>query len=159
MAGWFKELYGDSEEVKTAWKIYNSQSKRDKEETKREILAELESRNNLIKQEESKYNDWVTNEVVRLQDEGEKFDKNKLLKIMADYRPTTEDGRSLDFNKGIELYKKIYNEDDNKDKNKIRKQIADNTVNDTKANKSDNKPLTFKDLRHKSFLSLIQDEE
>jgi len=157
MAGWFEELYGDSEETKAAWKIYRTQSQKDREETKREILAEIEARNSAIVNEEKKWNGWVDSEISRLQDEGEKFDVNKLKKVMVDYRPTTEDGKSLDFNKGIELYKKLYGSNDDKDKNKIRKQIADTTT--TKANKSESGYMTPGSLRNKSFLTLAEENE
>lgn len=161
MAGWFKELYGDSEEVKTAWKIYNQQTLQERERVKREILAEFESKEIKAKQEDEKWNNWVNNEVERLEDEGENFDRNKLLKIMKDYRPTTEDGSSLDFNKGLDLYKKIYNNDnaDDKNKNTIKKKIADTTTDSTKNNKNEHPFLTQKELRHKSFLSLTEDNE
>lgn len=157
MAGWFGELYGDSEETKTAWKIYKTQSLKDREETKREILAEIEARNSAVVQEEARWNNWVDGEISRLQDEGEKFDVNKLKKVMVDYRPTTEDGKSLDFDKGLELYKKLYGSNEDKDKNKIRKQIADTTT--TKANKSDSGYMTPGSLRHKSFSTLAEEGE
>lgn len=156
-AGWFKELYGDSEETKIAWKIYKTQSLKDREETKREILAEIEARNSAVVQEEARWNNWVDGEISRLQDEGEKFDVNKLKKVMVDYRPTTEDGKSLDFDKGLELYKKLYGSNEDKDKNKIRKQIADTTT--TKANKSDSGYMTPGSLRHKSFSTLAEEGE
>ena len=78
---------------------------------------------------------------------------------MVDYRPSTEDGNSLDFDKGLALYKKLYGEDDNKDKNKIRKQIADTTVNGTKSTKSDSGYMTPGSLRNKSFLTLAEEGE
>lgn len=156
IAGWFKELYGENED---AWKIYNTQSKRDREETKREILAELENKSKSQEQESVKWNNWVDNEVIKLAEDGHKFDRNKLMKIMVDYKPTDETG-NLDFNKGIDLYEKLYKEEPiDKDKSNIKKKIADTT---TSAGKSiQDKPafLTAKQLRYKSFTTLAEDSE
>lgn len=152
IAGWFKELYGENED---AWKIYSAQTKRDREETKKEILKELEAKTNEEVENNVKWNNWRDSELSKLEESGKKFDRNKLLKLMVDYKPTDNNG-NLDFEKGYSLYEKLYKEEKDVKKNEIKKKVADMTSG---GKQEKDKPLylTANDLRHKSFSSLIGD--
>ncbi len=155
IAPWFIDLYGENEE---AWKIYNTQSKADKAQMKKEIVEELGAQAKQPQKEEDDRNAWIESEVGRLEDEGNEFDRNKLLKIMVDYTPTNNEG-TLDFDKGLVLYNKL-NKTVAKDKTKtkLKKKIADSTTSNKKTTKSEPKFMTSEMLRHKSMQALAEGE-
>ena len=75
------------------------------------------------KTKESEYwNNWVGDQVQSLKDEGLKFDKNELMKVMYDYKPTDDEG-NLDFRKGYEIMEVLKKKDP--EKTEARKKIAD----------------------------------
>lgn len=118
---WFSRLYGDDPEV---WKEYERADKERREEIKAEIREEFEERRKNEEADVVKNNQWVRESLQTLKDEGHKFEKNELLKIMVDYQPTDEKG-NLDFHRGLEIYNKI--NEKNPDKANARKKIAGNT--------------------------------
>lgn len=154
IAGWFKELYGDNEE---AWKIYNAQSKKDRESIKEEVMSEVNELKDVInsQKEEKDRNQWVKDEVSSLIDEGHKFDENKFLKFMVDYKPSDDKG-NISFKKGIELYNKVEGGPVKKDKT-VRKKVAEATIG---ANKSsgDTPKYGNSGISHKSFSSLVDED-
>lgn len=117
---WFSRLYGDDE---IAYEEYNKADQIRKEEIKKEIREEFEKAQKKEEEDTKKWVDWVKQSVQELKDEGKKFDKNALLKIMTDYKPTDDNG-NLDFHRGYEILQAIGKKDS--DKITEKKKIADN---------------------------------
>lgn len=159
---WFSRIFGDSEE---AWQNYYEQTKREKEEIVKTVFSALEKRQEKVKEEETKWNQWVDSEVKRLEESGEEFDRKELLKIMVDYTPSDNSG-NLDFDKGLKLYKQLGNkkqaekkelDDKKKETNSVRKKIADTTVSKSKKDTSKDGIVSFGDVRFKSFDQLADE--
>lgn len=98
---WFAKYFGDDEE---AWQGFQQMTSAAKEEAKAEALAELKREQETSSKESQRWTGWVNEQIEALEDEGETFERNALLKVMDEYRPTGEDG-NLDFRKGLELLK------------------------------------------------------
>lgn len=98
---WFTRYFGEDEE---AWKGFQDMTSAAKEQAKQEALQELASRETTEKEAMRQASEWVDEQVELLAESGEKFDRNSLLKVMDEYRPTDDDG-NLDFRKGLELLK------------------------------------------------------
>jgi len=116
---WFSDAFGDNPEV---WEKYQSHEKEAREEIKREIREELESEQNHKAEESQKWEDWVDDQIETLKDDGLKFEKNELMKVMVDYKPTDEQG-NIDFKRGYEILQMTKKKDP--EKSEARKQIAD----------------------------------
>jgi len=97
--GWFSELYGENE---TAWKKYQEHDKQIRDEIKEEIREGLEKEQKEKEESVNKWSEWIDDQVKDLKDEGLKFDRNELMKVMFDYKPADEKG-NLDFHKGYEI--------------------------------------------------------
>ena len=119
---WFSRLYGDDPGV---YAEYAKADKERREEIKAEIREEFEEKRKKDEEEIEKNNKWVKESIQSLKDEGYKFEKNELLKIMVDYQPTDENG-NLDFKKGLKLLEKL-NEKGIDKKKEEKKKIADNS--------------------------------
>lgn len=145
---WFSELYGDN---KTAWQKHQAHTKVEKEEWKKEVLAEQTQVRKQTDEEAQKWDKWVNDEVQNLKDEGKVFDRNKLLKVMTDYKPTSDD-KGLDFQKGFKIYEMQEAEDPSK--TNARKELADATTKTTKGEKKSDENKTFKDLRNTPWSKL-----
>jgi hypothetical protein len=96
---WFKKYFGDDKE---AWDGFQQMNSTAKGEAKAEALAELKREQESSGKESARWESWVSEQVEALEDEGEAFEKNALLKVMDEYKPTDEEG-NLDFRKGLEL--------------------------------------------------------
>lgn len=118
---WFTELYGENE---TAWTKFKEQDKATREEIKREIREELKNEQEEKENASTKWNTWIDEQVTSLKDEGLKFDKNELMKIMMDYKPS-DDAGNLDFKKGYEIMELLKKKDP--EKSKTRKEIVDDS--------------------------------
>ena len=108
------------------WKnYYLSEEKRMSQIEERAVekaIARIEEKQANQSKEAQTYEKWVEDGLETLKESGAKFDQNKLLKIMVDYKPSDEEG-SLDFNKGYEIYQLLESKD-NKGSQE-RKIIAD----------------------------------
>lgn len=147
---WFIELYGANE---VAWRKYSEHDRAQRDEMKREVLAEQEATRQQQTQEAAHWNKWVDTEIDKLKEEGHTFDRNKLIKTMLDYRPTDEQG-NFDFKRGIEIYKLNESKDDPA-KSQARKELADATTRSPGSGGSKKKDyMTAGDLRHRSWANL-----
>lgn len=141
---WFEKLYGANQE---AWVAYRDREKVREEEIEQRVIERQKQTQQQQVAEQKKWEGWVDAEVARLQGEGKVFDRNKLLKVMVDYGPTT--GDSFDFNKGYAIYEKL--EAPDTEKSQARKQLADQTTTSTRGEKPKKDYMTTADLRHKSW--------
>ncbi len=155
---WFVELFGDNEE---AWKKYSLYTEHQRERLKDDILQELSKQEEQKKNEQKKMDEWVDNEIQKLEDDPsiKSFDRNKLLKVTLEYLPTDENG-NIDFRKGYDLMIKL--QDTTKDANKKdkiteeKKKIADKTIGGSQRESQQPTYKTSNDLRNKSFTDLIR---
>src|SRR3990167_3410001 len=147
---WFKELYGENE---VAWQKYAEHSQQEREQMKKDILAEQETKREEAKKEETYWNGWVEEGIKSLQATGLEFDRNALIKTMLDNpKEVTNALGNFDFNLGYKLYR---------EKNPIsqvntdaRKKLADTTTKSSSTEKSSKDYKTSNDLRNMSWNQL-----
>ena len=144
---WFIELYGDN---KTAWRKYEVHEQEKEQAIEAKLLERQEQTRKKNEDETLKWNKWVDDEISKLQEEGKKFDRNKLIKVMLDYSPTTNN--SFDFQKGYKIYEKLETEDPAK--SNARKELADATTKTDKTEKKSKDYMTSNELRGKSWHEL-----
>lgn len=149
---WFRELYGDSA---SAWKKYEHREKERETEIEQRLIQRQELAEKQKVEEATRWNKWVDGELEQLQSEGHKFDRNKLIKTMLDFRPT-DDSNNFDFRKGLAIYQALEEKEKTKDveKSNARKELADTTTKVSRGDPPQKDYLTAKDLRHRSWGSL-----
>lgn len=119
---WFSKLYGENSE---AWEAYQEHPAALKEQIKQELREDNEREIAHARAEEQKYNQWIEDEILKLQAEGLEFDRNELIKTVLDYGPTDENN-NYDFRKAygiLQLNKQV----PQKPSNEAKKKIADMT--------------------------------
>ncbi len=151
---WFKGLYG--EDQPEMWNEYNAERKADRDALKQEILVEQreEQSERISKQnEEVQYwNEWIDTEVDKLKADGKSFNRNELLKVALEFKPTDEQG-NIDLEKSYELMERMKAKDTKK--SKARKELADSTISDTRGEESPKDFRTPKDLKGRSWEDII----
>jgi hypothetical protein len=146
---WFQELYGNNQ---VAWQKYSEYDKQQREQIKRDIIAEQEQARSQIAEESNRWNKWVDTEIDKLSSDGAKFDKNKLIKVMLDYRPTDENN-NFDFKAGLKIYQALEGNDNSA--SQARKELADTTTRSSSRGEPKKKDyMTPADLRNRSWMSL-----
>lgn len=147
---WFVELYGENQ---VAYNKYQEHEQARTTEIEERILARQREEYQREAQESEKWTKWVDTEVARLEADGLKFDKNKLIKTMIDYSPTDEHN-NLSFDKGYKIYEAMEGKPDTA-KSDARKQLADTvTKATTKGEPAQKDYMTSNDLRGRSMMSL-----
>lgn len=146
---WFRELYGDNVE---AYKKLQAHEQQTYQEIEQRVLNAQEARKQQELQEISKWNGWVDGEVSRLQSEGKAFEKNELLKVMIDYRPSDDKG-NFDFNKGYAIYEALKTKEA-QPKSDARKKLGDTASHGGKGEAPKKDFQTTNDLRHKDWTEL-----
>ncbi len=145
----WKALWGDNPEAYQKWLELENERK---DQVKREIVEEQQKAEQQKVAEAQHWSKWVDDEIKKLQDAGNQFDRNKLIKTMLDYRPTDENG-NFDFNLGMKIYKT--ENPDNSEKTEAKKQVADMV---TKSGSKQDTPKkgfkTSEEMRRKSWASL-----
>ena len=101
---WFSKRYGNNPEL---YKQYQEANDTYKKQIKDELLAEMKEEATREQREQEQVNAWVQEKLSELHDGGEEFDDKALLKVMQEWRPITDDGTSLDFQKGLALLKQF----------------------------------------------------
>lgn len=146
---WFIELYGENA---TAWAKYQEHDARQRQEIKNEIIRDQEEQRTRQTQEADKWQKWVDEEIGKLEADGKKFDKNKLIKTMLEFRPTDENN-NFDFQAGYRIYEAL--ESKGTQSNEARKELADTVNKPSKASDPVKKDyMTPSDLRGKSWNAL-----
>lgn len=140
---WFKSIYGDNPE---AYRLHQQHEKDIIQQAKVEALQEIEATKSNAQAEEQAANQWLEDSITELQNQGLKFERNKLLKIALEYSPTDEQG-NLSMKKAYSIYEKLEAAEGN-DKSEARKKLASAVAPDT-SNGSEGKKnyLTSADIR------------
>lgn len=146
---WFRELYGDNE---AAWTKYSEHDRAQRDEIKREVLQEQESLRKREADDANRWNKWVEDQIIKLQNDGKQFDRNKLIKTILEYRPTDENN-NFDFEKGYRIYEALEQKEADPQKSQARKQLAD-IAGSTKGDKKAQDYQTPATLRNKSWSNL-----
>jgi hypothetical protein len=144
---WFTELYGDNE---VAWQKYAEHSRKERDEIKSELLAEQEANHQRAIEDERYWNNWVEEGIKGLQDEGKKFERNELIKVMLDYRPTDNMG-GFDFQAGYKILEAIKEKEIDPAHSQARKRLADTTTKSSHSEKVTKDYMTSNELRGKSW--------
>lgn len=145
----WKALWGDNPDAYQKWLAL--EAKRE-EKVKKDILEEQQKQVEQQKAETDHWNKWVSDELGKLEAEGNKFDRNALIKTMLDFRPTDEHN-NFDFKKGYEIYKALNPE--NTVKADARKQVADMVTKGGSKTDGDKKHFrTSDEMRRRSWGSL-----
>jgi len=100
---WFVTQFGDDPKV---WSQYLRSRQSDKEAVKAEVLREINSEREAESRRTAEYQQWVDDEVDSLRGEGLKFDRNRLMKIAVEYRPTDDRGQ-VDFRKAYDIMRML----------------------------------------------------
>lgn len=140
---WFTELYGENE---TAWNKYQEHDKENREEIKRELRDEIQREQKEKEESANKWNNWIEDQINSLKEEGKKFDRNELMKVMMEYKPSDENG-NLDFQKGYQIMEVLKKKDP--EKINARKEIVDE--GNSKAEPQAKKWFTPDDMRGKGW--------
>jgi len=149
---WFKGIYGDDT---NAWNSYQTDQAAERARIKQELIQEQQQVQRAQEERVQRWEQYQTESINRLRDEGKEFDKNELMDIMYKYRPTDDLG-NFDFTKGYELLTAIKATKVNPEKSKARKDIADispsKSTPDTKRDYS-----TANDFRGKSIYDIVRE--
>ena len=151
-------LYGDDELSRKAFMADQKRTLKLKEEILQEFKKAQEEERRKSEEETSKWEKWVDDELTQLKESGEKFEKNKLLKIAFDYKPTDESG-NISFPKALEIMRLLEGGDTKaQPKKQIQKDIASKTLSDNRGETKVQTKPSVNTLRNRSFQSLIDEE-
>ncbi len=109
--------------------------------------------------EEKKWADWVNTSLDKLEDEGNKFDRNELQKVALEYLPTDLNG-NIDFGKALKIMTQLKAHENaaQEVKSDARKRLADTAnASANRAEKPAPKFQTAKSLRNQSWDSLVRE--
>lgn len=151
-------VYGDDDVSRKAYKInqemVSTATKAAIEAYKHDQAAEAERAAKI----ESDNKQWVQSEISKLQDSGEKFDKNKLMKVAVDYQPFDENG-NISFSKALKIYRMIESAEAKQDNSvSIQKQVAAKTQSTNQGGSSAEPKPSVNSLRSRSFHSLLTND-
>lgn len=146
---WFQELYGNNP---TAWEKYAEHSKTEREEIKKELVADQERQRAEAVQEEQKWGKWVEDGLASLEAKGYKFERNELIQTMLTYRPTDENN-NFDFEAGYKILSATKPKEDDA-KPLARKQLADTVTKSSKNSPVQKDYMTPSELRKTSWNKL-----
>lgn len=143
---WYKYYYGEDAK---GYELYKQFHNSEKERIKQEALEEIRKAELQEQETTQKWNNWIEDQIKSLEDNGKKFDRNKLLKQMEDYPIYGKDGL-YDFNKSYELYEK-FNPSNDSSKSEARKEIANNTTSGSKGEPKQRDYVTAREVRGRGF--------
>ena len=164
--GWFSELFGENP---AAWKKYQVFTKSEREQLQNEILTTIRSEMKQATEESKKWESWVDEEVVRLESDSEivadlkklnlKFNRNEVLKVALDYRPSDDQGNiSLRLAYDIWKSQKLSQKPEDPNATDEKKKLADKTMGKGKGEGDKKDYRTPADLQGKSFRDLVPNE-
>ena len=146
---WLQEGFGENENIQKKFQEY--------EKTLEDrIVTRLynETRETQLRQEQAtkKADEFISSQLQTLKDEGKTFDRNELLKVAMDFRPSDEQG-NIDLHRAYSIMETMRPKD--QEKSKARKEIADQTTSSSKGESSPKDYVTSNDLRHTSWTRLV----
>lgn len=165
---WFAELFGEND---VAWKKYQTYSKTERDDLRREIREELHAESAKVSEETKKWDKWVDSEIASLESDpdvqadlkksGISFNRNEVLKTAIDYRPSGEDG-NISIKLAFDIWKKMKlfgtKPADDKKSADDKKKVAAQTMGKGAGDGERKDYKTSHDLAGKSFRDLIPDE-
>ena len=102
----FLWVFGDDENTQELWDDYQKEQKSARAEIKAEILKEQEAKTSNQGKETEKWNAWIDSEVENLKADGKIFDKNELMKVALEFKPTDDKG-NISLEKSYEILQKM----------------------------------------------------
>ncbi len=129
-----------------------------KAQIKQELVEEQTKEATQKAAEEKKWTDWVNTSLDKLEDEGNKFDRNELQKVALEYLPTDLEG-NIDFGKALKIMTQLKAQSVavQEVKSDARKRLADTASgSNVRADKPAPKFETTRSLRNQSWDSLIR---
>lgn len=147
---WFSRIHGEDPD---AWNEYKEYDAEQRETIKRELVEEQEAQRRQADEEVKYWNKWVDDEVSRLSTEGKQFDRNELIKVMLDYRPTDQEG-NFDFNAGYRILEALKIKEADPEKSQARKKIADLSTKSSNTPEAKKTYVSSVDIRKKSWSDL-----
>lgn len=150
--GWFSTLFGTDE---NAWSQYRQYSQEERQRIKEEVISEVRKEEETRIADSKKWESWVDSEVKRLSDEGKKFDKNELLKIAVEYKPSDDQG-NISFDKAYQILEQTkkpapaLKADD-------KKKVADQTISKGVASEDRKDYKTSADFIGKTFADISRE--
>lgn len=109
---WWKKQYGDTPESKQRYQQVTSKDG-ELDWIKQSILKEIDQRTQANQSQTKEAEEYVETQLQELTDEGQKFDRNTLLKFMVDFQEEFGPGSLLDaegnydFRKGLSLMQRL----------------------------------------------------
>jgi len=147
---WFRELYGENE---FAWKKYQEHENQRTDQIKRSVIEDQQRVQREAAEAVTRSNQWIDNELIKLEAEGKTFDRNKLLNVMNEFRPTDAAG-NFDFQKAHRIYEAMEVKEKDPAHSQARKQIADIATGSPKGERKAPDYQTPATLRNRSWGSL-----
>lgn len=138
-------LIGDDPHVHKLW---HDMRQKEREQIVQEAQERLLQKQTQEREASQKWEQWVDSEVSKLESEGKKFDRNELMKIAVDYKPTDDQG-NISFAKALQILEAT--KPQKSEKAKARKEIAEQVSGDIQGEPEESKVVTSKDLRNKSW--------
>lgn len=133
LPSWWVSLYGNTEESANAYQQYEQYESSRQADIKKQILEEQRQQEAKQKEEVERWNTYIDDQIESLREQGKKFDRNKLLKVVDDYSPRDKDGNIvtlISFDKAYEILQMRDSADP--EAGKARKAIAAQTAPGTK---------------------------
>lgn len=130
-----------------------------KAQIKQELIEEQTKEATQKAAEEKKWSDWVNDSLEKLEDEGNRFDRNELQKVALEYLPTDMEG-NIDFGKALKIMNQLKSQQVavQQVKSDARKQLADTASgSSSRADKAPAKFQTTQSLRGKSWDNMISE--
>lgn len=151
MPDWFKEAFGDNQEI---WQKYLAAGAKEKSSLKEEILNEINSTIQQASAEEQKWDKWVEDSIAELQNEGLEFNRNELLKVAVDYQPSDENG-NISLRKAYDILKlaKGTTATPKPDATK-KKEIASKTMGNVPVKEKEKDVRTWGEMQGRSFADI-----
>lgn len=146
---WIQEGFGDNPALQGKF----SQYEKDLEDRiVQRVYSEQEKARSQAEKAQSSAQEFVNRSMQELEDEGLKFDRNELLKVAVEYRPSDDSG-NIDLRKAYRILEAT--KEDTSERSKARKEIAAGTTAKSKAESAPRDYVTSNDLRNKSWSRLI----
>lgn len=130
-----------------------------KAQIKQELIEEQTKEATQKAAEEKKWADWVNTSLEKLEDEGNRFDRNELQKVALEYLPTDMEG-NIDFGKALRIMNQLKSQQTAvaEVKSDARKRLADTASgSSSRADKAPAKFQTTQSLRGKSWDNMISE--
>ena len=155
---WFPKT-GNAQEDGKKYQEYLNYENGVKAQIKQELVEEQTKEATQKAAEEKKWSDWVNTSLEKLEDDGNKFDRNELQKVALEYLPTDLEG-NIDFGKALKIMNQLKQQQTavQEVKSDARKRLADTASGSNSRGESAPKKFqTAQSLRNKSWDSLISE--